>query len=442
MRHVAIAIACAAFLCGACTKSDKKTDQPAEGEPTTAEKPVERPPEAAPAGAPPPGAADLCTESTKDDFEALALDQAPAKAPAAAAPVDPQAIGKDGIPTMEVRGLSGAEMTGFRVSYADSTNPLHQQFAAILKEVKLYEQIATALNATIRLPRTIDIQLVDCGTVNAFYDPNNSRLIMCWELMSYFAEMFKPVAKDTDELGNAILGATIFAFFHEAGHGLIHQLKLPAVGRQEDAVDQFATLILIAGGDESVAMALSGAYWFQLQSQQGHETPFYDEHAFDAQRFYNILCLIYGSDPQKYADFVSSGTLPEMRARRCPQEFAEIKEAWDQLLKPHLTEQGAQNVDIATDPPPATTTTTTTTASSITCEQIAEKVTALVIAQLDEQYKDATQAEIDAVVEQLQVQLPQMQQQILDECAQASWSDASRRCVLDAKTIDDASKCN
>jgi hypothetical protein len=28
------------------------------------------------------------------------------------------------------------------------------------------------------------------------------------------------------------------------------------------------------------------------------------------------------------------------------------------------------------------------------------------------------------------------------ECAKANWSNESRRCVLDAKTLADASKCN
>src|SRR5262249_30856938 len=157
--------------------------------------------------------------------------------------------------------------------------------------------------------------------VNAFYDPSSKRIIVCYELLDYFVDVFKPVAKDQTELGNAVLGATMFSFFHETGHGLIHLLDLPAVGREEDSVDQLATLTLIAGGDEGVSMALSGAYWFQLQSKGEHKTPFWDEHGFDAQRFYNIVCLIYGSNPDKYAQFVSSGTLPPERAKRCPEEY-------------------------------------------------------------------------------------------------------------------------
>jgi hypothetical protein len=440
-RSVWAALVCATVLAAVgCKKADKKTDEPGD---TPAAKTDDKPASetaGAPA-APPPGAAALATTGTQDDFAALKLDTAPAAAtepPADAPKVDPTTISKDGIPTMQVHGFAGAEATGFRVSYAESSVPLHQQFAAILKEVQLFEKIATALNSTIKLPRTVDIQLVDCGTVNAFYDPNNARIIVCYDLMTYFAEMFKPVAKDNEELGNAILGATIFAFFHEAGHGLIHQLDLPATGREEDAVDQFATLILIAGGEQAVSMALAGAYWFQLQSQQNHETPFYDEHAFDGQRFYNILCWIYGSDGGRYGNFVSSGTLPEARAVRCGEEFGKMKRSWEKLLEPHLTDQAAENADIEQAPEPVVP---AAKAHAIPCEQVADKVAQLVIAQLDEQYKEATQEQIDAIVEQLKVQIPQMTTQLVDECTQKDWTDQARSCVMNASTVDAASAC-
>jgi hypothetical protein len=83
-------------------------------------------------------------------------------------------------------------------------------------------------------------------------------------------------------------------------------------------------------------MALAGAYWFRLQAMgNNHTTPFWDEHAFDAQRFYNIMCLIYGSNPQKYASFIGSGQLPIERAGRCPEEYSKISRAWNRLLQPY-----------------------------------------------------------------------------------------------------------
>ncbi len=447
-----VLLACAVALTGACKKEDKKTA--ASGDPTAprtgGDASVETaPPVAAAEGAagatPVPGAADLAS-SAKDQFKALKLE-APDGAPAAAAAapadddapatkVDPASIAKDGIPTQAIRGFAGVEQTGFRVSYAPSKVPLHEQFREILQSVQLFEKVALALNQTIKLPRTVDIQLVDCGTVNAFYDPNSNRIIMCYELLGYFAEMFKPTATSDEELGNAILGATIFAFFHEAGHGLIHQLDLPTTGREEDAVDQFATVILIAGGDEAVAMALAGASWFQLQSKS-NETPFWDEHAFEAQRFYNILCWIYGSEPAKYGGFVTSGNLPEQRAARCSEEFAKTSKSWEKLLAPHLTQAGADNADVELAPPPPAS----TRGHAVSCEQVADKAMQLILAGLEQELAGSSPDELQAAAAELEIQLPAIRQNLLDQCSADDWPDADRQCVLDARDVDAASKC-
>jgi hypothetical protein len=255
----------------------------------------------------------------------------------------------------------------------------------------------------------------------------------------------------------AVIGATTFAFFHEIGHGLIHLLDLPAVGREEDSADQLATLILIADGDDGVGLALSGAHWFQLQEQAGtNQTPFSDEHAFDMQRFFNILCMIYGSDPQKYADFVTSGTLPQARAARCPEEYAKIAHAWEKLLQPHLTNTAAQNVDYkpaidpaeaGTDVPswggddPATPTAPPPTGATITCEQVAEKALILIEQEAERAAQSMTPEQIEELRATLEAQLPAFAEQLLAQCAKEDWPDTARQCVLDANTVEQADRC-
>jgi len=395
-------------------------------------------------------------------------------------------------------GNEGGELPGFKVTYNPSHNSAHEQYRKAFAENHVFEQVAQGLNNTVRIPTSVDINTVDCNTINAFYDPNSKRIIVCYELLDYFVGVFKPTAKNDNELGNAVIGATIFSFFHETGHGLIDLLELPAVGREEDSVDQLATLILISSGDEGVSMALSGAHWFQLQTKGGHTTPFWDEHAFDGQRFYNILCLIYGSDPKKYAGFVSSGNLPEERAARCPDEYAKINKAWEKLLQPHLTNGAATNINYKPKVPVAEAPDQTTadpwagggTASnsasqpktggigdvagqaageptpapaapapaapaapppkkprpkpasaSITCEQVARKAAELIGQEAAERAKSMSEEEVEDLKAKLESQLPSALQQVLDECAKQNWSQTSRACVLKARNLAAATKC-
>jgi hypothetical protein len=443
----------------------KKKDEPAKG---TADKPAEtaKPKHDTydPWAGPPPGASTKLGEKTGGALATIDTKAAPS---AFSTKVDVAAIAKPAEPKLAIHGFSNIAETGFTVTYNPSQNPVHEQFRSVLAGNHVFEQVAEGLNKTVRIPTTVAVQLVDCDTINAFYDPNTKRIIVCYELLDYFVDVFKGNTKNETELGNAVLGATMFSFFHETGHGLIHLLDLPAVGREEDSVDQLATLTLIAAGDEGVAMALSGAYWFQLQAKSERKTPFWDEHGFDGQRFYNIVCLIYGSNPDKYKGFVASGTLPAERAQRCPEEYAKINKAWEKLLQPYLSNGAAVNVSYK--PPVATAEAPKTTAKDpwgdspsgdgqakppvpdepappsghdITCEQVATKAAELSGAEAVQRAKSMTPAEVEELKARLEAELPAFVQQILSECAKSNWTDAARQCVLDAKSLEVATKCN
>jgi Putative metallopeptidase len=442
---------------------------------------------------PPPGAVAI---AAKDGEQLAKLTVAAAPAEPAAEPADGAAppppggsmpgmkidFGKIAAPEpekLELRGFGTIKPTGFSVTYNPSTNAAHEEYRKLLEGNRVFETFAERLNKTIRIPNQVDIQLVDCNTINAFYDPNGKRIIVCYELVDYFLRVFKPVAKTNDELGSAVFGAVAFSFFHEVGHSLIDQLELPAVGREEDSADQIATLTLIGTGDEGVGMALSGAYWFQLQQKGGNETPFWDEHAFDGQRFYNIVCLIYGSDPEKYANFVASGTLPAARAKRCPEEYAKIGKAWNKLLASHFTSSGAENAGtrVAANEPPAAEPEPTAVAAadpatvepadpaaaepdpsdpaaqapsapavqrkhSISCEQVAEKASELIGAELEQRVRSMSDAEKLEVQHKLETELPAALETILAQCRSDDWADTSRLCVINATTLAEASDCN
>lgn len=256
------------------------------------------------------------------------------RSPAAKAAIGPHGISRAGIaPAMH--GFGAVDDPGFRTAYAHSDDPTRDRIRELLASDGVLDRVAQALDQTLVMPRTIDIQMVDCGAPNAFYDPEGHRVIVCYELISYFLDTFRDHTTSEAELGEAAIGATFFAFFHELGHALIHELDLASTGREEDAADQVATLVLLEAGDTGVAMALSGAKWFALLAEQDHKTPFWDEHGLDGQRFFNVVCMVYGAAPDARADLVG-GALPDDRAKRCPGEYAKLASAWDKLLAPHL----------------------------------------------------------------------------------------------------------
>jgi hypothetical protein len=217
-----------------------------------------------------------------------------------------------------------------------------RELADELQKSRLFADIMGELEKLLVLPQDLSVHFEDCGEINAFYDPEKKRISMCWELLEYTAEQFSKDGANDEEAAAGFVSATIFTFFHELGHALVDLLDLPITGKEEDVVDQLATWILVAGGEEGALMAIDGAVSFVSDdSDGGDEEPVtWGEHSLDQQRFYNIVCWVYGSDPTKFAELTESrdGPLPNERAEICPDEWARMSKAWERLLADHVRE--------------------------------------------------------------------------------------------------------
>lgn len=223
--------------------------------------------------------------------------------------------------------------TGMRVVYQPATKkPAREQIRAFLQQTEMFEQLAAGLNRVFRFPQEVTIVWTECGAVNAAWD-GQGNIIMCYELAEYLKALFGKRVKDRKQLRIAVMSSLLFTFLHELGHGLIAMYKIPAVGREEDAADQLAALVLLSTGSDGVEIAMRGAEFFRLLALSGAKTPFFDEHSLDAQRYYNVMCLVYGSSPERLGALVGPKKLPAARARRCPNEYSKISSAWASLLK-------------------------------------------------------------------------------------------------------------
>lgn len=275
-------------------------------------------------------AAPVAADPPPRDFEPAKKPKPALEAPAPAAPKRP------------------GDRGDFKVVYSAVKDPDYKELQQIFKETALFEETVKALNETLALPADVTVTLRECGEINAFYEPDSRRISMCYELVGAFTEMFLADAETEEEAeaaGVSVAGATLFIFFHEAGHALIDLYDLPITGKEEDAVDQLATLILLAAGEDGENAALDGASSFltgeEEEAEGGEEAgldelAFWDEHSLDEQRFYNIICWIYGKNPEGFAYLVEDETLPEARAGSCPGEYERMSKAWDTLLEPYV----------------------------------------------------------------------------------------------------------
>ncbi len=226
----------------------------------------------------------------------------------------------------------------FKIGFSPATKKQYPKKVMDKEVAASLVEITKPLNEIIALPYDVYLNFDECGEPNAFYNPAVKEITMCYEFLNEFEQTFKQVSKNKAQIDEMTDGAMVVFFFHELGHCLIDVWDLPATGREEDAVDQLAMFILLDGTPEGEGMVLSAATFFAVvSSQQGNnELAFWDEHSLDQQRFYDMLCLTYGSNPSKNKHLLGKNGLPPNRAERCPAEFKRVDHSWQKILAPYL----------------------------------------------------------------------------------------------------------
>jgi len=142
-----------------------------------------------------------------------------------------------------------------------------------------------------------------------------------------------------------VAGNMLFAMNHELGHALVSEMGLPVLGKEEDAVDAYAVLAMLATADKVsdgvLAETVSG--WFldsRRNAVEGTKVPFYDAHSVDLRRAYDIVCLMVGFDPDKFAAAATKAKMPVDRQGTCQGDYSNASWSWTQVLRPHLRPPG------------------------------------------------------------------------------------------------------
>jgi hypothetical protein len=206
-----------------------------------------------------------------------------------------------------------------------------------LARTRMLEITAAAVNSFVALPRPVAVTGAECGTVNAFYYAERHEIVMCYELVRDIIGRFQSRVPDAQTLEVAVTGATAFILYHEVGHALVGELRLPITGREEDVADQFAAYML--GHQFPVHAAWAAQFWMEragsgiVGNWMINRSAFADEHGLDAQRFFNVMCWTYGISPGNRTGMLAY--LTPARAQRCPHEAAQMVNGWKTMLARH-----------------------------------------------------------------------------------------------------------
>ena len=213
---------------------------------------------------------------------------------------------------------------------------LYDALYSTLESAPIFGELADDIDSYIRLPHDIPVTFQACGNANAFYDPQARAIVMCYELFYELAVSLMQMGVPEQEIDEAVTDGGGFTLLHEMGHALVDILQLPVTGREEDSVDALATVLLLDVDDVDPVLSALGTFKAWELADEGKAGMVWGEHSLSGQRYYDILCMLYGSDPDRFQGVVSDGLLPEERAVRCPAEWERKATSWDVILEPHL----------------------------------------------------------------------------------------------------------
>jgi len=243
--------------------------------------------------------------------------------------------------TAAVRAEPAAGPNRVRGEYVRPANPAHQPLYETLQRQRVLERLSEFLSP-FRLPRELVLKVDGCdGRTNAYYE--DAVVTVCYEYIEFINANLPATATPGGlKPEDAALGPTFDVFLHEAGHAVFDLLGIPLLGREEDAADQFSAYIqLQLSKEEARTLILGIAALAQKEAAEAiRKAPsfkdFADEHGHAAQRYFNVVCMAYGRDPDLFADAIKLGQLPPERAATCGTEYAQFEHAFQTLILPHL----------------------------------------------------------------------------------------------------------
>ncbi|MFV2093859.1 MAG: DUF4344 domain-containing metallopeptidase [Hyphomicrobiales bacterium] len=137
---------------------------------------------------------------------------------------------------------------------------------------------------------------------------------------------------------NFAIGNAIWVLYHEVGHLLIDEFNLPVLGREEDAADHLATVVMLEDPSQvldSFLVAAVEGFFLSADAARvsGHGIDFAGEHGLNEQRAFEVACLMLGSNEQVFGEFADAVKLPQARRRNCRRDYELARRSWLGVLE-------------------------------------------------------------------------------------------------------------
>ncbi|EDK30480.1 hypothetical protein VSWAT3_17973 [Vibrionales bacterium SWAT-3] len=226
------------------------------------------------------------------------------------------------------------------IEYSAPQGEAERQLKQEIEQSGVNDTMVDLSNQLFLFKQTLVIQYG--GDEGPLYDPQTHHVLIPYSFYAESLNYFEKNQYEKEYGKSAQTGAIdtlLHTLIHEAGHAYIEDQQIAILGKEEDAVDNLVTILLINYVEHGTDAAISAADMFAFESEDRPEYydlgEYIDEHSFDLQRYFSTLCLVYGSDPEAYKNLLDEVENDYLKDRKefCVEHFDVINANWHRYLK-------------------------------------------------------------------------------------------------------------
>jgi hypothetical protein len=243
------------------------------------------------------------------------------------------------------------------IAYDDAPPPL-RTIAADLKNARTLEQAQQFLSPLV-LKKRLLLKAASCDGHSFRPYQADGPVTLCYE---YVQQVLATLPKSGDDgvLGTMVVsrsamiaGPIVEEVLHDVALAVFDIQEVPVWGRAEFAADNVAAFLMLQFGTDVAMKSILGTARFlnTTENSISYSVAYLgDIRPTVRQRYYDLLCIAYGSDDVKFGMFTAYNRpalvadLPNGRLQNCKDEYAQLKSAFVRTIMPLVNLDRAKEV--------------------------------------------------------------------------------------------------
>ena len=231
---------------------------------------------------------------------------------------------------------SAVSAASFQMVYNTPDGEDEEKARTFIEEEGITQTVSDLVKDEFDLRRSLSLFLGGSGSPR--FDKAADEIHMPYDFVFDVADRFNrdSYSQTGVDVYDVTRDAYLHALLHQVSHALFEMYELRTSGDTEKAVDALTILLILRYYENGGDIILNAAELFVDENRSSGAArggdDFWSEHQLDQQSYNQAICLVYGSDPQRYSYLRDRSEFLQIRDQECIGEYQRQTNAWFRVL--------------------------------------------------------------------------------------------------------------